>query len=80
MSNQDIKTVREFNQWRSGNGDICDAGYPAQLSRALDGVVAMAERYEVVRNLNPRQFAELYACNLAGEGAFDALVDGLVLK
>lgn len=78
MSKQDIKTVREFNQWRNG----CESagigiGYPAQLSRALDGVVAMAERYEIVRNLNPRQFAELYARNLAGEGAFDALVDEL---
>lgn len=81
MSKQDIKTVREFNQWRRGDGDIClDKGYPAQLSRALDCVVMMAERYEAVRLLNPRQFAELYARNLAGEGAFDALVDGLVRK
>lgn len=78
MSKQDIKTVREFNQWRTGSGDIrCDEGYPAQLSRALNNVVVMAERYEKVRNLNPRQFAELYAHNLAGEGAFDALVDKL---
>lgn len=79
MSRQDIKTVREFNQWRRGGGEInLDKGYPAQLSRALDGVVVMAERYEAVRLLNPRQFAELYARNLAGEGAFDELVDELV--
>lgn len=76
MSKQDIKTVREFNQWRKGNGEICiDKGYPAQLGRALDGVCNMAERYEKLRVLNPRQFAELYERNLAGDGAFDALVD-----
>lgn len=78
MSKQDIKTVREFNQWRINFTPAVDDGYPAQLSRALDEVVAMAERYEAVRKLNPRQFAELYARNLAGEGAFDVLVNALV--
>lgn len=80
MSRQDIKTVREFNQWRVNFVTTADKGYPAQLSRALDKVAEMAERYEIVRNLNPRQFAELYARNLAGEGAFDVLVDELVRK
>lgn len=80
MSKRYIKMVREFNQWRVSFVPTAEAGYPAQLGRALDKVTEMAERYEIVRNLNPRQFAELYARNLAGEGAFDALVDELVRK
>ena len=34
-------------------------------------------RYEKLRLLNPRQYAELSRKNLAGEGLFDDLVDGL---
>lgn len=33
------------------------------------------DRYEHLRKLNPRQFADLYRANLRGEGAFDDLVD-----
>ena len=35
------------------------------------------ERYEKLRKLNPRQFAELKQRNIAGEGKFDELVDML---
>lgn len=35
-------------------------------------------RYEYVRRLNTRQFAELYQRNIRGEGAFDDLVDRLI--
>ena len=34
-------------------------------------------RYEKLRLLNPRQYAELSRKNLAGEGLFDDLVDEL---
>ena len=34
-------------------------------------------RYEKLRLLNARQYAELSRKNLAGEGLFDDLVDGL---
>lgn len=34
-------------------------------------------RYEKLRLLNPREYAELSRKNLAGEGLFDDLVDGL---
>ena len=33
------------------------------------------DRYEYVRRLNPRQFAELYRVNIRGGVAFDDLVD-----
>ena len=36
-----------------------------------------AVRYEKLRKLNPRQFAELYERNIKGEGLFDDLVDAL---
>lgn len=79
MSKQDIKIVREFNQWRRGKGDIClEQGYPAQLSRALDEVVQMAERYEALRLLNPRQFTDLCKQNITQGIPFDNLVDELV--
>lgn len=35
-------------------------------------------RYETLRRLNPKQFAELHARNLAGEN-FDQMVDSLVM-
>jgi ribosomal protein L20 len=34
-----------------------------------------AERYEIVRRLNPREFRELWMENLNGKGRFDDLVD-----
>lgn len=34
-------------------------------------------RYEKLRKLSPRQFADLHARNIAGEAAFDDLVDAL---
>ena len=34
-------------------------------------------RYEKLRKLSPRQFADLYQRNLNGEGRFDDLVDKL---
>lgn len=62
---QDIRTVRE----------MCLSD--RHLCRALDSVVMMAERYEKLRKLNPRHYAELYERNIAGEGTFDDLVDKL---
>lgn len=40
------------------------------------------DRYEYLRRLNPRQFADLYRANIRGEGAFDGvrLADDLVDK
>ena len=35
------------------------------------------DRYEKLRRLNARQFAELYQRNIKGEGTFDELVDQL---
>jgi len=77
MSKQDIRMVQEFNQWRRGGEDMrIDAGYPAQLGRALDSVVVMAQRYEKIRIINANQFAELHRRNIAGEN-FDDMVDAL---
>lgn len=36
-------------------------------------------RYEAVRRLNARQYAELCQRNIKGEGSFDDLVDQLVI-
>lgn len=53
MSKQDIKLVREFNQWRRGDEEmLLGNSYPAQIGRALDNVVEMAERYEELRTHN----------------------------
>ena len=39
-----------------------------------------ARRYEFVRKLSPRQFADLWQRNVAGEGQFDALVDAALAE
>lgn len=36
-------------------------------------------RYEAIRKLNPRQFGEIHARNIAGEH-FDTMIDELVTK
>lgn len=36
------------------------------------------ERYELVRTLNPCDFTALWKRNVAGEGAFDDLVDKMI--
>lgn len=38
-------------------------------------VVQAAERYEFVRTLTPRRFAELYQENLRGKLSFDQIID-----
>jgi hypothetical protein len=73
---QHIKIVREFNQWRTGKGEIqLGADYPTQLSHSLDEVVKAAERYEFMRTLNVPEFKDLFNRNISGEGRFDDLVD-----
>ena len=54
----------------------------AEIHRVVSGlpieVLALGYiRYEKLRLLNARQYAELSRKNLAGEGLFDDLVDGL---
>lgn len=43
----------------------------------IERIQIAAKRYETLRTLNPRQFADLYAKNLETGVAFDELVDGL---
>ena len=44
--------------------------------RAANEILKIAHaRYEYVRRLSPRAFADLYQANINGEGAFDDLVD-----
>lgn len=79
MSKQDIKIVQEFNTWRKGGSEMsCDEGYPKRLGEALDEVVKAAERYELVRTLNPREFKQLWKENVSNGTGFDSLVDALI--
>lgn len=48
----------------------------AQLRADVERLRQQAARYERLRRLNPRQFAELHQRNLAGE-RFDDMVDAL---
>ena len=73
-----IKTVREHNEWLSGN-DI-DADHVDLLRAALDEVVKAAERYEFVRTLNVPEFASLSRENIRGKGRFDDLVDEMMKR
>lgn len=41
------------------------------MREAAKGLV----RYEIVRKMNPREFAELFQRNIDGYGLFDTLVD-----
>lgn len=44
----------------------------------VEALRADAERYQGLRKFNPRQFADLWQRNIAGEGRFDALVDDAI--
>lgn len=58
--------------------ELDDAAYHSRKAREeLDDLRKASDRYEVLRKLNPRQFAELYQRNIKGE-SFDRLVDELV--
>lgn len=70
--NQHIKTVKEFNSALKRNGE-----FPKSLE-ALDEVVKMSERYELLRTLTPHEFKELWNRNISGEGYFDSLVDKMI--
>lgn len=60
----------------------CEGEVAAQL--LLESLIAELTRglarYELVRTLNPRQFAELHAANLVGPRAFDDIVDLAVIE
>ena len=77
---QHIKTVKEFNVWRKGGEMTCDEGYPKRLGEALDEVVKAAERYELLRTLNPREFSNLWRVNIFQETGFDDLVDKMIAE
>jgi len=70
-----IVFLDQYNQWRRG-ADIPQPA-PAAVGAAIDSVCEAAARYEELRKMNPRQFAELYERNLHGEN-FDVMVDELV--
>ena len=62
--------------------------FEAPLTKAVNKVIAERTpdelalgwlRYEALRKLNPRQYGELHARNLAGEN-FDAMVTAIVAK
>ena len=50
------------------------------INKFLSPYLLRCRRYEKLRKLNPRQFAELYERNIKGEGLFDDLVDQLPPK
>lgn len=61
------------------NLDVLD--YHPDIKSAANRIAYLEtghRRYEALRRLNPRQFADLYAKNLETGVAFDELVDGLV--
>jgi len=51
-----------------------NAALTGEVDPAILELKQRADLYEKLRKLNPRQFTELHAKNLAGQGAFDDLV------
>lgn len=49
----------------------------SEISETIRRLKRGHDRYEKVRKLNVKQFADLYALNIHGGGAFDDLVDQL---
>ncbi len=56
---------------------ICDSGKSYLSPHGLKYMYENSNRYEKLRKLNPRQFAELYGVNLNTGKPFDELVDEL---
>ena len=56
---------------------IAGAAEIEQLRAENERLKVGNDRYEILRTLNPRQFADLYAKNLETGTPFDELVDGL---
>ena len=90
LTDQDIQDAQELldsthQEIVDMRGELVEA--QAELSALRTAAIADAaeieqlraevERYETLRTLNPRQFADLYAKNLETGVAFDELVDGL---
>jgi hypothetical protein len=72
-----IKTLKSHNEWRMGADT--PMGSPTAIGIAIDDCIKAAERYELVRTLNPREFNQLYARNLKGI-EFDGLVDAIIIS
>jgi len=73
-----IETLEQHNQWRRG-ADIT-MEHPATLGIAIEEVVKAAKRYDLLRTLNPHEFAYLVERNIAGGEKFDTLVDAEIAK
>lgn len=71
----EILYLTRHNEWRRG-AEIPQPS-PVLIGNAIERICEAAARYEELRKLNPRQFAELYARNMNGEN-FDLMVDELM--
>ena len=71
-----IQILREYNAWRRGAETEQDS--PIKIGRAIDDCIKAAERYELIRTVNPREFKQLYMENIKQGTGFDNLVDALV--
>jgi hypothetical protein len=72
-----IKTLKSHNEWRRGADTLM--GSPTAIGIAIDDCIKAAERYELVRTLNPREFKQIYMENINRGESFDGLVDALII-
>jgi len=76
MSKQDIKTVREFNQWRAGQGEFCVDQDTCAVKRALDSVLQWPSDTKPAHT-KTAPVCRVMEAQYGGEN-FDAMVDELV--
>jgi hypothetical protein len=74
--------MRAIKRWQEATGR--DQTWPDHADMVVwllnerDALLVGDARYEYLRRLTPRQFAELHERNIKGEGRFDELVDGAI--
>lgn len=85
-----MKKFDKFLEKQGFRADACKSGIDPDFYRLAKGLWQALKavedamdrgreikRYEKVRKLSPRQFAEIWDRNIKGEGTFDELVDAL---
>ena len=70
-----VMEMGELIAWGSDTALMREA---AQYLKRLSAAKQNEARYEKLRTLNARKFAELYELNISGKGRFDDLVDELI--
>ena len=71
-------SVMEMGERIAWGSDTALMREAAHYLKRLSAAKQNEARYEKLRTLNAREFAELYELNISGKGRFDDLVDELI--